>query len=98
MTVRYLLSPAARADLEQIWDYTADRWGVDQAEEYLRELQYAIERLAANPRIGRTCDEIRPGYRKLSAGSHTLFYRLTADAVVDVVRVLHQRMDTERHL
>lgn len=98
MTVRYLLSPAAQADLEQIWDYTADRWGVDHAEEYLRELQYAIERLAVNPRLGRTCDEIRHGYRKLSAGSHTLFYRLATDGVVDVVRVLHQRMDTERHL
>ena len=39
---RYLVSPAAQADLEQIWDYTCDRWGVDQAEEYLRELQCAI--------------------------------------------------------
>jgi toxin ParE1/3/4 len=95
---RYLLSPAAQADLEQIWDYTHDRWGVDQAEEYLRELQCAIERAAANPQIGRACDEIRPGYRKLAAGSHTLFYRATADGLVDVVRVLHQRMDVDRHV
>jgi toxin ParE1/3/4 len=95
---RYLLSPAAQADLEQIWDYTHDRWGVDQAEEYLRELQRAIERAAANPRIGRDCDEIRPGYRKLAAGSHTLFYRVTAEGRIDVVRVLHQRMDVDRHL
>jgi len=95
---RYLLSPAAQADLEEIWDYTHERWGVDQAEEYLRELQRAIERAAANPRIGRACDEIRPGYRKLAAGSHTLFYRVTAAGVIDVVRVLHQRMDVDRHL
>ncbi|MBO0882516.1 MAG: type II toxin-antitoxin system RelE/ParE family toxin [Mycobacterium sp.] len=95
---RYLLSPAAQLDLEQIWDYTHDRWGVDQAEEYLRELQHAIERAAANPRIGRACDEIRPGYRKLAAASHTLFYRATAEGVIDVVRVLHQRMDIDRHL
>jgi toxin ParE1/3/4 len=95
---RYLLSPAAQADLEQIWDYTRDRWGVDQAEEYLRELQRAIERAAANPRIGRACDEIRPGYRKLAARSHTLLYRVSAEGVIDVVRVLHQRMDVDRHL
>jgi toxin ParE1/3/4 len=95
---RYLLSPAAQADLEQTWDYTHDRWGVDQAEEYLRELQHAIDRAAANPRIGRACNEIRPGYRKLAAGSHTLFYRVTAEDVIDVVRVLHQRMDVDRHL
>jgi toxin ParE1/3/4 len=95
---RYVLSPAAQADLEQIWDYTHDRWGADQAEAYLRELQRAVERAATNPRIGRACDEIRPGYRKLAAGSHTLFYRVTADEVIDVIRVLHQRMDVDRHL
>ncbi|MEZ0364138.1 type II toxin-antitoxin system RelE/ParE family toxin [Mycobacterium sp. pUA109] len=54
MSKRCLLSPAAQTDLGQIWDYTNDRWGVDQAEEYLRELQHAIERTAANPRIGQT--------------------------------------------
>ena len=95
---RYLLSPAAQADLEQIWDYTRDRWGADPAEQYLRELQRAVERIAANPQIGRQCDEIRPGYRKLAAGSHTLFYRVNAEDVVDVIRVLHQRMDVDRHL
>ena len=98
MSGRYLLSPAAQADLEQIWDYTHDRWGVDQAEEYLRELQHAIDLAAANPRIGHACNEIRPGYRKLAAGSHTLFYRVTADDLIDVVRILHQRMDVDRHL
>jgi toxin ParE1/3/4 len=84
--------------LEQIWDYTYDRWGIDQAQGYLRELQQAIERAAANPRIGRACDEIRPGYRKLAAASHTLFYRVTAEDIIDVVRVLHKRMDVDRHL
>ncbi len=95
---RYLLSLAAQADLAQIWDYTRDRWGADQAEEYLRELQRAIERAAANPRVGRSCDDIRPGYRKLAAGSHILFYRVIDEAVIDVVRVLHQRMDVDRNL
>ncbi|OBJ10855.1 type II toxin-antitoxin system RelE/ParE family toxin [Mycobacterium sp. 1465703.0] len=94
----YLLSPAAQADLEQVWEYTHAHWGFDQAEQYLRELQSAIERAAANPRIGRACDEIRPGYRKLAAGSHMLFYRVKAEGVVDVVRILHQRMDVDRHL
>lgn len=98
MSSRYLLSPAAQADFEQIWDYTHERWGVDQAEAYLRELHHAIDRATANRRIGRACDEIRPGYRKLAAGSHTVFYRLTAEGVVDVVRILHQGMDVDRHL
>ena len=94
----YLLSPAAQADLDQIWVYTCHRWDPDQAEEYVRELQRALERAAVNPLIGRPCDEIRPGYRKLAAGSHILFYRLLPEDVIDVVRVLHRRMDIDRHL
>ncbi len=95
---RYVLTPAARADLEQIWDYTCERWDVNQAEKYAREIQRAIERIVDNPMIGRACDEIRTGYRMHAVGSHTLYYRIASADVVDVVRVLHQRMDIDRHL
>jgi toxin ParE1/3/4 len=94
---RYTLSPRAQSDLEEIWDYTAARWSADQAEAYLRQIKAAIETVAADPRRGRACDEVRAGYRKHSAGSHVLFYRTTTDGV-DIVRILHQRMDFERHL
>jgi toxin ParE1/3/4 len=52
--------------------------------------------LAADPRLGRTCDEVRPGYRKYPVGSHVVFYRI-ARGGIDVARILHQRMDFERH-
>lgn len=94
---RYLLSPAAQADIDNIFEFTCEQWGFEQAEKYVRELQYAIERAVANPGIGRACDEIRPGYRALPAGSHTLYYRITGD-VIDVVRILHQRMDIDHNL
>jgi toxin ParE1/3/4 len=95
---RYVLSPAARADLEQICDYTCQRWDDDQAEEYVREIQRAIERVVDNPMIGRACDELRPGYRKHAVGSHTLYYRIVSGDVINLVRILHQRMDVDRHL
>ena len=74
------VSPAALADLEEIWDFTCTRWNEDQADEYVRDLQVAMERLADNPRIGRACDDVRAGYRSHRAGSHTLYYRLPASA------------------
>ena len=95
---RYVLSPAARADLESIWDYTCERWDIKQAEEYVREIQLAIERIVANPMIGRACDDVRPGYRKHAVGSHTLYYRIGGGDMVDVVRILHQRMDVDRYV
>lgn len=94
---RYLLTPAAVADIEEIWEYTRDQWGTDQADEYNHEIQHAIERAADNPKIGRACDEIRPGYLKIAIGSHVAFYRITDDAII-IVRILHQRMDVSRHL
>ena len=95
---RYALSPAARTDLEQIWDYSCERWDDDQAEEYVREIQRAIQRIVDNPMIGRACDEVRPGYRKHAVGSHSLYYRSVIGGVINVVRILHQRMDVDRHL
>ncbi|WP_331757756.1 type II toxin-antitoxin system RelE/ParE family toxin [Nocardia sp. NBC_01388] len=95
---RYLLNPAARADLDQIYDYTLDRWDIDQAETYVRELMRAFDRAAANPCTGRSCEEIRPGYFLLPAGSHTVYYRIAAAGVVEIMRILHQRMDADRHL
>jgi toxin ParE1/3/4 len=94
---RYVLSPRARADLDEIWRYTAQRWGPDQAERYIRVLQNAIETVAEEPRRGRHCDEVRKGYRSYPAGSHVLFYR-SVKSGIDIVRILHSHMDFERHL
>ena len=95
---RYVLSSTARADLEQIWAHTYERWDGNQAQAYVRETQHSIERIVDNPMIGRACDTVCPGYRKHSVGSHTLYYRIVGSDTIDVVRVLHQRMDVDRHL
>jgi toxin ParE1/3/4 len=97
MTGRFVLTPRAEGDLDEIWDYTADRWGLDQAETYTRQLWTDMRAVAARPAIGRPCPEVRPGYHKYPSGSHVLFYRLIP-AGIDVVRILHERMDHERHL
>jgi len=91
------LSPKARADFNSIWDYSAQRWGVDQAEEYVRALHATMKLLAASPHLGRSIDDTRQGYFKFPAASHIIFYRMTARHL-DVIRILHKSMDAERHL
>lgn len=93
----YRLTPAAQRDLSEIWDFTEERWDMGQAEKYSGEIRAAIERVAADPGRGRACDELRKGYRRYSIGSHLVFYVETPDSV-DVIRILHQRMDPTRHL
>lgn len=93
----YVLSPAARVDLDAIWNHGEAQWGALRAERYIREIQRAVETVAKDPRRGRPCDDVREGYFKFSVGSHILFYRCDG-ALIDVVRILHQRMDFDRHL
>lgn len=93
----YRLTPAAQRDLSSIWDFTQERWDVRQAEAYVTEIQAAIERIAEDAHRGRPFDEIRQGYRRYAIGSHLIFY-VERDLHVDVIRILHQRMDPTRHV
>ena len=94
----FVLSPAAQADIADIWDYTVEKWGLEQAERYVLGIRDACRELAEGTRVSRPADDIRPGYRKAAAGSHVLFFRVTDAGLLDVVRILHQRMDIGRHL
>lgn len=91
------LSPAARGDLESIWRYTADTWGVDQAHHYTDALFRAFDELARRPELGSPCDHIRQGYRRRRVGEHMIYFRVTGYGVA-VIRILHARMDAARHL
>jgi len=91
------LSSLARKDLSDIWDYTGQRWGVDQADGYARRLADAMNLVAGDSARGRDCSHIRDGYWKYAVGSHILFYRQTEAGVV-LIRILHRRMDYDRHL
>jgi len=93
----FTLRPKAIADLEDIWDYAVETWGEEQAERYLRLIDQGFCKVANNPGLGRPCDVIRKGYRKYNVGRHMIFYH-TVDAGVVVVRILHDRMDVDRHL
>jgi toxin ParE1/3/4 len=91
------LSPLAQADLDGIWEFTVTQWNEAQAESYLLGLDASMKLLAANPRLGRAIDDIRPGYLKFPAASHILIYRLVSGAI-EFIRILHKSSDVERHL
>ena len=94
---RIEFTPRARRDIEDIWNHSLERFGFERAEGYLRDIQRAVETVAEDPRRGRACDDIRAGYRKFSVGAHVLFFQASKSRIV-IVRILHQRMDFERHL
>ena len=63
--VKVTLRPGAQQDLEDIWLYTYKKWGLEQAESYDGALNDQFKGLAWNPNLGRRCDYICDGYRRL---------------------------------
>jgi toxin ParE1/3/4 len=82
----------ARADLLEIWFYTSDKWGQEQADHYLDELDRAMLRLGDNPYLGSDASEVRAGYRKIAAGRHRVYYAVS-DVQIDIIRVIHPSKD-----
>ena len=89
----YSVSRRARADLLGIASYTRMRWGKAQARLYVEQLRFCAQRLADNPRLGRSCDGIRPGLMRVEQASHVVFFRRQPGSAVLVCRILHQRMN-----
>lgn len=90
-------TPAAQSDLEAIYDYSVAHWGTTRAERYILDIRDACAALATGERAGNAINDIRPGYRRLAIGSHVLFFKPSASRI-EIVRILHGRMDVARHL
>ena len=96
-TPEYRLSPAAKRDLADIWRYTRQQWGREQANKYTLGLKAVLATLAAAPLQAQSCDQVRPGYRRRNVEQHVVYIQPTRYGIA-VVRILHQRMDATRHL
>ena len=93
----FRLTERAKADLRSIGRYTQAAWGREQRNTYLARLDTSFHLLAREPHRARACDDIRPGYRKYHVGRHLIFYRESLEGV-EIIRILHDRMDIEAHL
>jgi toxin ParE1/3/4 len=111
---RFRLSRPARADLTDILATSAARWGTEGRRRYAAILAAAMREVAANPEGPATRDrhELLTGVRsfhvrhlrsddpdmKVRRPVHVLYYRVTPRGLIEIVRVLHERMEPSRHL
>ena len=93
------ISSTAQADLEVIALQSAEDWGKTEAKRYIDTLVRGFDRIQTFPYAGRSVDYSPLQLRALPIVSHVVYYHVhEADHVVDIVRVLHVRMDAARHL
>lgn len=91
--MNYNISPKARLDLIAIWEFTKENWSVQQADRYYQIIVDKFLEISSRPDLGRSYDDLRSGYRGVTIKSHIIFYRIPNPNSVEIVRVLHQRMD-----
>jgi len=93
------LSRKAIADLDGIWEYTVQTWSEDQAVVYYRQIYNAIQSLDSIPLfLEKKYDIVKPGVLGYRVGHHVIFYKRDKDGTISVDRILHERMDYQRHL
>ncbi|SBS28920.1 Toxin ParE1 [Marinomonas spartinae] len=93
----YTYSKLAAQDLIDIYLYTAQTWGQKQADIYDTVLERAVILLADSSSLGRTCDDIKTGYRRFEHEHHIIFYR-KREKDIFIIRILHKSMDIQQHI
>ena len=97
MTRRLRFRAAAQRDFTNIGVRSERLWGKARTRAYLDELDQKLQAIAENPMLGRDAELPRTGLRRISAGRDAIFYTLD-ESEVQVVRILHERMNFEERL
>src|SRR3979411_1098623 len=103
---RVRLGAAAELDFANIVKWTTENFGARQSRVYQNTLVQAIGELAAGPDVAssKVRDEIMPGLRTVHVarhgrrGSYFMMYRVVPKTTIEIVRILHDRMDLQRPL
>ena len=111
---RYRLSEPAKADIAAILRRSEELHGQEARIRYRACLTAAMRRVAADPGGHSTVDraELVPGIRSFhvrhsrdDSGEapvahpvHVIFYRVVQPGSVEIVRVLHARLEPKRHI
>jgi toxin ParE1/3/4 len=90
--LRLVLASHADADFDEIYLFTGERWGIEQAEEYAAALQDAFQTITRHPEIGQRRNDFGRGIRCRVVKEHAVWYRIEGD-VVRVLRITHARVN-----
>ena len=94
----YILSNKAVDDLSFIWNFTIEIWSEKQADKHYFMLLSFCQDLADGKIGGKNYFEVESELLGFRAGQHIVFYKKIAVRQIQVVRVLHSRMDFKNRL
>ena len=91
--LKLTLRQEAIDDLTDIWNYTKTKWSENQAEKYYQTIKTSCKLIAENTNIGKNYNEISSHLFGVKSGKHIIFYSIIPDYEIEVIRILHERMD-----
>jgi toxin ParE1/3/4 len=89
---------AAIDDLKDIWNYTVEEWSEKQADKYYASLKFGCLQIGVNPELGKEYEEIKSNLFGLRTGKHIIFYQVINEQEIEIVRILHERMDLKNRM
>jgi toxin ParE1/3/4 len=89
----FKISKKAIEDIDNIWLYTYENWSEEQADRYYKLIFEEINFIANNFDSGRDQSHIKKGYRYSKVKSHLIFYKKSKTNIVEIIRVLHEKID-----
>ncbi len=85
-------------DLNDIWEYTFFEWSEKQADFYYSEIKKACADIAKKPLVGKEYSAINKNLLGYKSGKHIIFYFINPEKNIEVVRILHERMDLKNRI
>ena len=94
----YYLTNLAVNDLAEIWEYTYEEWSEKQANKYYKQLLESCQELANYPNFGKNYVLIQSDILGFKINHHIIFYRIISVKEIEIIRILHERMDLKSKL
>lgn len=85
-------------DLNDIWDYTYEKWSEKQADKYYATIKIACNGIGDNPDVGKEYYGINKNLLGLKSGKHIIFYRSISEDKIEIIRILHERIDLKNRI
>ncbi|WP_299670154.1 type II toxin-antitoxin system RelE/ParE family toxin [uncultured Polaribacter sp.] len=95
---KLILRQEAIDDLTNIWKYTVQNWSKNQADKYFGKIKSACIDIFESAVIGKKYDKIEINLLGHKVEKHIIFYRTISESEIEVIRILHERMDLKNKL
>ncbi|MCJ8271604.1 MAG: type II toxin-antitoxin system RelE/ParE family toxin [Psychrosphaera sp.] len=83
----YKLSTNAKEDLKRIYAYGLAEFGEQRADKYFYDFYSMFDKITISPYIYQSIDHIRPGYRRCTCGSDSIYYRINS-TTIEIMAIL----------